>query len=68
MVNICQSMADTGAEHSKSREGKVLGGGLGCLDEVATEDFWPDYDPRSKLKKTKSGLLGASYDNKTYPN
>ena len=63
---------DTGAEeeeeHSKSREGKVLGGGLGSLDEPATEDFWPDYDPRSKLpKKTRGKMLGASYDSKTYP-
>lgn len=64
-------MADTRAEeeekHSKPRESKILGGGLGSLDEPATEDFWPDYDPRSKMKKTKSGLLGASYDSKTYP-
>ena len=49
-------------------ESKVLGGGLGSLDEPATEDFWPDYDPRSKLpKKTRGKMLGASYDSKTYP-
>lgn len=61
-------MADTGAEHSRTKEGKILGGGLGSLDEPATEDFWPDYDQRSKQKRgLKSGLLGASYDSKTYP-